>query len=175
MTGGTRCAAYHHPMARQETTMDRQESKKERVDRELIELLNELRVALPGVQVLFAFLLILPFQQRFASVSDLDRAVYLAALLSSAVAGAALIAPSVYHRLNFRREDKERILLDSNVLLIIGSCFTAIGIACAIFLIADVIFGGTSALIATIATVAVYGALWVALPLIRRAEPEEPD
>jgi hypothetical protein len=167
--------AYHHPMARQETTMARQESKKERVDRELIELLNELRVALPGVQVLFAFLLILPFQQRFASVSDLDRAVYLAALLSSAVAGAALIAPSVYHRLNFRREDKERILLDSNVLLIAGSYCTAIGIACAMYLVVDVIFGGTSALIATIATVAVYGALWVALPLIRRAEPEEPD
>jgi hypothetical protein len=168
MTGGIRCAAYHHPVAPGE-------SRKQRVDRELIELLNELRVALPGVQVLFAFLLILPFQQRFASVSDLDRAVYLAALLSSAIAGAALIAPSVYHRLNFRLENKERILLDSNVLLIAGSAFTAIGIACAIFLIADVIFGGTSALIATIATVAVYGALWVALPLIRRGERVEPQ
>lgn len=170
MTGGMRRAAYHHAMAPEETTMARHESSKQRVDRELIELLNELRVALPGVQVLFAFLLILPFQGRFASVSDLDRAVYLAALLSSAVAGATFIAPSVNHRLNFRREDKERILLDSNILLIAGSYCTAIGIACAIFLVVDVIFGGTPAIIATLASVATYGALWVVLPLVRRAE-----
>jgi hypothetical protein len=168
MTGAMHRAAYHLPVASPE-------SKKERVDRELIELLNELRVALPGVQVLFAFLLILPFQGRFATVSDLDRAVYIAALLSSAVAGATLIAPSVYHRLNFRREDKERILLDSNVLLVAGSYCTAIGIACSVFLVVDVILGGTSAIIATIATVALYGALWVGLPLIRRGEPDRPS
>src|SRR3954470_17035403 len=129
------------------------EGDKERIDRELIELLNELRVALPGVQVLFAFLLILPFQQRFSSVGDLDRLVYLAALLASAVAGALLIAPSVYHRLNFRRRNKERMLLDSNVLLIAGSAFTAVGIVCSIFLIGDFLFGFATAAALTLATI----------------------
>ena len=150
--------------------MPQNESRKDRIDRELIELLNELRVALPGVQVLFAFLLILPFQQKFSSVSELDRGVYIAALLSSAVAGATLIAPSVYHRLNFRQADKERILLDSNVLLIVGSYATAIGIVCSIFLIGDVLFGAAAAIAVTLATIAVYVALWVVLPVARRVE-----
>jgi hypothetical protein len=150
--------------------MPEQESRKDRVDRELTELLNELRVALPGVQVLFAFLLILPFQQKFSTVSDLDRTVYLAALLASMTAGALLIAPSVYHRLNFRRPDKERVLLDSNVLLIVGSYATAIGIVCSIFLIGDVLFGTAAAVAVTLATVVVYAALWIVLPLARRTE-----
>jgi hypothetical protein len=150
-----------------------QESRREKIDRELIELLNELRVALPGVQVLFAFLLILPFQQRFSSVGDLDRLVYLAALLASAVAGALLIAPSVYHRLNFRRRNKERMLLDSNVLLIAGSAFTAVGIVCSIFLIGDFLFGFATAAALTLATIGVYAALWIVVPLIRRREPDD--
>jgi hypothetical protein len=148
------------------------EDQKQRIDRELIELLNELRVALPGVQVLFAFLLILPFQQRFAGVSDIDRIVYLAALVSSAVAGATLIAPSVNHRINFRRRNKERILLDGNVLLIAGTAGTAVGIVCAVFLVVDVLFGTSIAIALAIAVVAVYGALWAALPLLRRNEPD---
>lgn len=144
----------------------------ERIDRELIELLNELRVALPGVQVLFAFLLVLPFQQGFQAISPTDRIVYVGALLASAAAGALLIAPSVYHRLNFRRRNKERLLLDSNVLAIAGTALTAVGIACAIYLITDVLYGGVVALVATIATLAVYATLWIALPLIRRREPD---
>src|SRR3954469_8737765 len=95
-----------------------EETEKERIDRELIELLNELRVALPGVQVLFAFLLILPFQQRFSQVDELDRLVYAAALVSSAVAAALLIAPSVHHRVNFRRRNKARRVLALNAALI---------------------------------------------------------
>ena len=83
--------------------MAEEDSNKQRVDRELIELLNEIRVALPGVQVLFAFLLILPFQQSFETTNDLERALFLTALLASAGAAAMLIAPSIYHRLNFRR------------------------------------------------------------------------
>jgi Family of unknown function (DUF6328) len=153
--------------------MPDQESRREKIDRELIELLNELRVALPGVQVLFAFLLILPFQQRFSQVGDVDRLVYLAALLSSAAAGALLIAPSVYHRVNFRRRNKERILLDSNALLIAGSAFTGIGIVCAIFVIGDVLFGFAVALALTLATTGLYVALWVVLPLVRRREPDD--
>jgi hypothetical protein len=144
-----------------------------RVNRELIELLNELRVALPGVQVLFAFLLILPFQQRFPQLSELDRIVYVSALLASAAAAALLITPSVYHRLNFRRRNKEQILLDSNALLIVGSAFTALGIALAIYLVVDIVFGTTVAIAATAATLALYVALWAVLPLLRRREPDD--
>jgi hypothetical protein len=153
--------------------MAERESRHEKIDRELIELLNELRVALPGVQVLFAFLLILPFQQRFSQVGDVDRVVYLAALLASAAAGALLIAPSVYHRLNFRRRNKERMLLDSNALMIAGSAFTAVGIVCSIFVIGDVLFGFALALALTLATIGLYAALWVVLPLVRRREPDD--
>src|SRR4029450_10265349 len=97
-----------------------EDDRKPRVDRELIELLNEVRVALPGVQVLFAFLLILPFQQGFSKTSEFDRGVYTIALLFGAVAAALFIAPSAYHRLNFRRDIKEEMLFDSNKLIIGG-------------------------------------------------------
>jgi len=146
---------------------------KARIDRELMELLNELRIVLPGVQVLFAFLLILPFQQRFDVTSDVDRAIYGRALLSSAVAAALLIAPSAYHRLNFRRHNKERMVRDANRLLLAGILATGVGIACAIYLVTDVVFGGTVAMAATFGTIVVYGSLWVVLPLVRRREPDE--
>jgi hypothetical protein len=147
------------------------EDRKARVDRELLELLNELRVALPGVQVLFAFLLILPFQQAFAETSATDRAVYTVALLSSALAAALLIAPSMYHRLNFRqgRSNKEQMLFDANKLLIAGTLCTALGVAGAVFLIADIVYGGPAALGMTVLVVAVYLVLWVGLPLARRS------
>jgi hypothetical protein len=151
---------------------ERGESKKERVDRELIELLNEVRIALPGVQVLFAFLLILPFQQAFSKTSDLDRTIYTIALLFSALAAALLIAPSAYHRINFRRNVKEEMLFDSNKLIISGLICTAIGVACSIYLVVDVVQGGAAALAATLATLMVFAFLWLAVPLARRGEPE---
>jgi hypothetical protein len=149
------------------------DEEKARIDRELIELLNELRVVLPGVQVLFAFLLILPFQQGFRATSDQDRVIYGIALLSSAVAAALLIAPSAYHRLNFRRRNKERMVFDSNRLILAGMLATGIGIACAIYLALDVVFGGTVAAPATAATVIVFVSLWLVLPLRRRREPDD--
>jgi hypothetical protein len=148
------------------------ESDKERVNRELIELLNEVRVALPGVQVLFAFLLILPFQQAFSTTSDLDRAIYTIALLFSAVAAALLIAPSAYHRLNFRRDVKEEMLFDSNKLIMAGLGCTAVGVACSVYLVVDIVHGGTAAALATFGTAVVFGVLWIALPLARRGAPE---
>jgi hypothetical protein len=143
---------------------------KERVDRELIELLNEIRVALPGVQVLFAFLLILPFQQGFSDVSAEDKAVYALALLASALAAALLIAPSMYHRLNFRGggERKEQMLFDSNKLVIVGTLLTGLGVACAVYLVVDVVYGGSAAVAATGAVLLGYGAVWLGLPLVRK-------
>jgi hypothetical protein len=146
------------------------EDRKSRVDRELIELLNELRVALPGVQVLFAFLLVVPFQQGFANISELARDVYFAGLAASAIAIAFLITPASYHRLNLRRgvHEKEQMLFTSSRLTIIGTAFLAIGIACSMFLVADVLFGPATAFVIAIATVAVIASLWYALPLIAR-------
>jgi hypothetical protein len=148
------------------------ETRKDRINRELIELLNELRVALPGVQVLFAFLLILPFQQRFAETSAEDKAIYTVALLLSALAAALLIAPSAYHRLNFRRDVKEGMLFDANKLIVAGLICTAIGVACTVYLVVDVVYGGTAAVLATVGSLIVYGVLWIALPLARRGEKE---
>lgn len=148
------------------------ENDKERVDRKLLELLNELRVALPGVQVLFAFFLILPFQQGFSQIEDLARLVYFGALLASAIASALLIAPSVYHRLNFRRRSKERMLHDANQMAIAGTAFVAVGIACAIFLVADVVYGPAVAIATTLACLTLYAALWWVLPLARRDQDE---
>lgn len=148
------------------------ETEKDRINRELIELLNELRVALPGVQVLFAFLLILPFQEQFADTSAEDKAIYTVALLLSALAAALLIAPSAYHRLNFRRDIKEGMLFDANKLIVAGLFCTAIGVACSVYLVVDIVYGGTAAVLAIVGTLIVYGVLWLALPLARRGEKE---
>jgi hypothetical protein len=149
-----------------------EETEKDRINRELIELLNELRVALPGVQVLFAFLLILPFQQRFADTSTEDKAIYTVALLLSALGAALLIAPSAYHRLNFRRDIKEGMLFDANRLIVAGLLCTAVGVACSVYLVVDVVYGGTAAVLAIVGTMIVYGVLWLALPLARRGKKE---
>ena len=151
------------------------EDRKSRVDRELIELLNEVRVALPGVQVLFAFLLIVPFQQGFADVSDLARYVYFTGLGASAVAIAFLITPASYHRINLRRgtDEKEKMLFTSSRLTIIGTAFLAIGIACSMFLIADVLFGETFALVVAALTVVVIVGLWYVLPVVSRSDGDK--
>ena len=154
------------------------EDRKERVDRELIELLNELRVTLRGVQVLFAFLLIVPFQQGFAEVSDLSRLVYFAGLVTSAAAITFLIAPASYHRLNLRRgvDEKEQMLLTSNRLTIVGTGLLAAGMVCSIFVVADLMFGSSEALVAAVITAIVFGLLWYVLPLaMRRGGAEESD
>jgi hypothetical protein len=153
-----------------------QEDRKERVDRELIELLNEIRVALPGVQVLFAFLLILPFQQGFASVTDIARLVFFAGLASSALAIAFLITPTTYHRINLRRgvDEKEAMFFTSSRLALIGTGFLAAGIGCSMFVITDVLFGDLAALVVAGLTLAVIVLLWYVLPL-RARNPDQAD
>jgi hypothetical protein len=113
------------------------------LDRELIELLNELRVALPGVQVLFAFLLIVPFSNGWDRVTEPQRYAYFVAFLCAAVASAFLIAPSAYHRLRWREGDKEHLLVTANRLAIIGAVFLAAGMAATVFLITDLLFGSS--------------------------------
>ena len=145
------------------------ESKDEKLDRELIELLNELRVALPGVQVLFAFLLVVPFQQGYSRLSALDRDIYFVAVLAAMIATALLIAPSVFHRIRFRDADKEWLMQMSNRLALAGTFFIAVAMVCTIFLITDVIFGGWQALVTTVAAALLFGGLWYGIALYREA------
>jgi hypothetical protein len=144
------------------------EDEKERLDRELIELLNELRVALPGVQVLFAFLLIVPFSQRFPQMTAIQRDVYFAAVVTTTIATMLLIAPTALHRIEWRARDKEWMLKASNAFAIAGTLFLALSMTAVLFLIADVLFkGGAAALVAAIAA-GLFALLWFALPLWRR-------
>lgn len=144
------------------------EESKERRDRELIELLNELRVALPGVQVLFAFLLTVPFSQGYTKITSVQRTGYLAAFLCAAVSTAFLIAPSAYHRIQFRMGDKERMLRISNWLALIGTAFLAFAMVAVVFVIADIVVGGTWGPILAALGAAVFFGLWYGLPLYSR-------
>lgn len=146
------------------------ETEKERVDRELIELLNELRVVLPGVQVLFAFLLVLPFQQGFTGLTPLERGLYFFAFIVTAFASILLIAPSTYHRIRFREGDKERMLRTSNVLLLAGTALLGLAISAVIFLITELLFGDAVGAIAAAVAAAVVVWFWFGLPLSRKAQ-----
>jgi hypothetical protein len=154
---------------------DSEESHSERVNRELIELLNELRVALPGVQVLFAFLLAVPFAQGFAQTTDFQRDLFFGTLLATAISSALLIAPSAYHRINFRERDKERMLLTSNALTIAGLFFLALAIVGAVALIADFIYGPAVPVVCAAVGVLLFAALWFVLPVVRRNPQHTPD
>jgi heme O synthase-like polyprenyltransferase len=140
------------------------------LDRELIELLNELRVALPGVQVLFAFLLTVPFTNRFNEVTAFQKDVYFAALLCALFGSVLLIAPSTYHRIRWRQRDKEQMLRTANRLAISGTVFLALGMCASILLITDVLFSIRSAAIATGITAGAFTWFWYGLPLLRRVE-----
>src|SRR3712207_5497450 len=116
------------------------ETHKERIDRELLELLNELRVALPGVQFLFAFLLIVPFQETVDRISQFQRDVHFVALISAALATVLLIAPAAQHRVLFRQQEKETLLRRSNRSAFWGLLALAVAICSAILLVVDVLF-----------------------------------
>jgi len=150
-----------------------QETEKERIDREVIELLNELRVTLPGVQVLFAFLLILPFQPGFAEVTDLERAVYFVAFLATTAATIMLLTPASYHRLRFRAGDKLRMLLISNRLVIGGMLCLAVAITAAVFLIAEVLVGDMGAIGVAAAAAIGLAAFWYVVPLLGKLRDGE--
>ena len=137
------------------------------LDRELIELLNELRVTLPGVQVLFAFLLIGPFSQAFARVNDLQKFAYLAALVCTALGSALLIAPTPYHRIRFRDRDKEVMIRTANRLAIAGTVFLAAGMCCALFFVTDFLFRSPVPALVTALVASVIATFWYALPISR--------
>jgi hypothetical protein len=146
------------------------ETHKERVSRELIELLNELRVALPGVQVLFAFLLAVPFSQGFAQATHFQRNLFFLTLALTTVAAVLLIAPSAYHRLNFRSDDKEELLLVANRWSIFGLAFLAAAMVTAVVFVSDYLYKGPMPVIAGVVATALFGYFWFAFPLARARE-----
>ncbi|MGK5115210.1 MULTISPECIES: DUF6328 family protein [unclassified Geodermatophilus] len=151
------------------------ESRKERIDRELIELLNELRVALPGVQFLFAFLLVVPFQQRGAELTEFQRDVYFVTLMAAAVATGLLIAPAAQHRVLFRQHDKEVLLRRSHRSAFAGLVVLAIAICSAVLLVTDVVFDLTQAWITTGVVAALLTYWWIAVPYWDRAHGRQDD
>lgn len=144
------------------------ESEKERLDRNLMELLGELRIALPGVQVLFAFLLAVPFQAGFQKVTAFQRDVYFFTLCCALVASACLIAPTAFHRVTFRLHQKQALVTISNRLAIAGLVALALAMASVMLLIADVLFGTAGAIVTTVLSVLLLGLLWGVLPLRHR-------
>ncbi len=140
---------------------------KQDLDRELIELLNELRVTLPGVQVLFAFLLIVPFSQRFELINDLQKYAYIVALTFTALGSALLIAPTPYHRIRWRDQDKDAMLRLANRLALAGTVCVAIAMPCALFFVTDFLFKSPVPALLAALVIGVIVTFWYALPLER--------
>jgi Flp pilus assembly protein TadB len=147
---------------------ERDHDEQERLNRQLLELLNELRVALPGVQVLFAFLLAVPFQQRFSQATSFQKYVYLLTLLASATTTALLIAPTGYHRLLFQRGDRPRIIEHGTRMLVAGLVCLAVAMTGAVYLITDFLFSTATAVAIGAAGAVVFGWLWFGQALARR-------
>jgi len=146
----------------------RDETEEERLDRNLGELLQELRVALPGVQVLFAFLLAVPFQKGFEEVTSFQKDVYFATLILTAISATMLISPSAYHRITFRYQQKRRLVYYANRFAIVGLAFLALAMTGAILLITDVLFSTAAAVVTAGLALSFFSFFWFAIPLERR-------
>jgi Family of unknown function (DUF6328) len=146
----------------------RGESQEARDDRNLAELLQELRVAGLGVQVLFGFLLSLPFTTRFTRLSHAQRQLYLASLMLAALSTALLLAPVAYHRLVFRRHQKEHLIRAANIMAICGLAAVGLAISTAVLLVTGYVDHGLPAAAMSAFTVLLFAGLWFALPLTRR-------
>jgi hypothetical protein len=151
---------------------ERVESEEQRLNRQLDQLLNELRVAMPGVQVLFAFLLAVPFQQRFDAVTDFQKDVYFVTLLAAAGASALFIAPTAFHRLMFKSRDKPYLIAISSRLAVAGLVCLAIAMNGAVLLVTDVLFDGATVVVTVAITIALYIGLWFVLGIVRRLGSE---
>jgi hypothetical protein len=149
-----------------------EETQKERLNRELMELLQELRVVIPGVQVLLAFLLTAPFQQRFAQLPGSMRNAFFASIASATLATAFLIAPSAHHRLRWRAGEKERLVRMGNWMAIAGTIFLAAAIVLALYVITDLLFTTQQAIWTAVGTVILFTVLWYVVPLTGRSDSD---
>jgi Family of unknown function (DUF6328) len=151
-----------------ERRANRSEEEQERLNRQMMELLNELRVAMPGVQILFGFLLTVPFQQRFSQVTDFQQTVYFVTLVVAAVAAAFLIAPSAYHRVMFEQEDKPNIIRIGTGELLAGLAALAVAMNGAVLLVTDFLFSAGTVTVTVVLLASLYFTLWFGFGLVRR-------
>jgi hypothetical protein len=151
-----------------EAEEQRDETPAERLDRNTIELLNELRVAGTGIQVMFAFLLVVPFNTGWHHVDSFERTVYFVTLLLVATSAFLLMAPPVHHRLLFRHGEKRFLIRIANYLAIAGMALLAVGFVGILILLSDVVLGGAAPVIVGALAAACLAGLWFALPLVRR-------
>ncbi len=148
---------------------ERNEGEQQRLDRQLSELLNEVRVAMPGVQVLFAFLLAVPFQQRFETVSPFQRDVYFLTLLAAATATAFFIAPTAYHRIAFQEGERERIIHTGTRQVVCGLVALAVAMNGAVLLVTDLLFRAPTVVAVMACVASLFLWLWFGIGLWRRA------
>jgi len=145
----------------------RHETSLERLDRNLEELTGELRVVVTGVQVLFAFLLIVPFNVGFSHVGDFERTVYFVTLVLAALAAVCTIAPSAQHRFLFRHDDKQHIVFSSNRVVIAGLAFLALAMCGCLLLVTTKLFGITAGVLTASIGAIPFAVLWFAVPIRR--------
>lgn len=162
-------------MAEPDTLRETHETTTERVNRELHELLEEVRVAIPGAEVLFAFLLGVAFTERFKDLDSFHRGVYFATLLVTAAATALLIAPTAYHRLHFRDGDKERLLFTATRLAIASLVLMTLAVVGVVHLVGGLVYAPMGATIAASGMAAWFGWFWFGLPLTRRRRDDHRD
>jgi hypothetical protein len=152
-----------------------EETEAERLDRNFGDLLQELRVAQTGVQILFAFLLTLPFAARFGEVDSFEQVVYVISLLSAAAAAAMIIAPVAYHRALFRRGQKPHLVRSAHRMASGGLAFLLVAMVGSVLLVTDFVLGRTAALIVGPATAVWFIMLWGVLPWLRRGGTQVRD
>jgi len=160
-------------LGQHQTPSGRTEDEQERLNRQMMELLNELRVAMPGVQVLFGFLLTVPFQQRFAQTDAFQRTVYVVSLVAAACATALLIAPSAYHRMTFQHHQKPQVIRLGTRQFLLGLLALAIAMIGAVALVLDFLFKAPTALVIAVALGLLYVTLWFGLGAVRRLREDE--
>ena len=159
--------------ARSEHAARRGESEEERLDRNLMELLQELRVALPGIQVLFAFLLVVPFQQGWTGVTEFEKTVYYVTLLLTAGSSVCLIAPTARHRMRFRELDKKWVVNTANRLAIAGLALLAGAICGVLMLITNVVYDSALVAVVTATFAALISWFWFVAPVVRELRDED--
>lgn len=153
--------------APEEAHPSRDETPNERRDRQLGELIQEVRVALPGVQVLFAFLLAVPFSARWDRTTDLQRDVFFATLLLTALATVLLMAPTALHRMRFERGDKPHVVRTGHRMVVAGLCVLGVAMTTAVFLITDVLYSVPAAFVVATGFLVLVALVWFAVPLVR--------
>lgn len=147
---------------------DRTDEEQERLNRQLNEVLQELRIAMPGVQLLFAFLLTVPFADGFEDVNGFQRDLFLLALVSAGISSALFIAPAAYHRILFQRGDKPAIIAFATRSAVGGLVALAVSMLSSIFLVTSVLFDDRTAAVVTGVLAAVFAWLWFGAAWVRR-------